>query len=92
MAMPNFHNAAVMRGPGTLSAPPLAPVIEDFDPTVEQLAFTLGPEDADSRLVLRDLVDGSGVRVEVNGRLMATLMGCAADDIPETCLTFEFED
>jgi len=88
----NFMSAAVMSGAGTLTAPVLPPVVEDFDPYVEKLAFTLPTADADTHLVLRDLTDGSGVQVEVNGRLVVTLMGCSSDDIPQGCLTFEFED
>ncbi|MBT8410574.1 MAG: hypothetical protein KJP02_02095, partial [Octadecabacter sp.] len=86
-----FLSAAEIPKAGVLRAPMIAPVVKDFDPSCETLGFTLGAEDEDAQLVLRDLIDGSGVRVEVNGRLMVTLMGCVADDIPEGCLTFDFE-
>lgn len=85
-------SASEMSRAGVLLAPVIAPVVSDFDPSCETLGFTLGAADEDANLVLRDLFDKSGVRVEVNGRLMVTLMGCVADDIPEGCLTFEFED
>lgn len=88
----NYLSAFEMSKLGELTNPVIAPVVQDFDPSCEQLGFTLGVDDEDAQLVLRDLIDGSGVRVEVNGRLMVTLMGCVADDIPEGCLTFEFED
>ena len=88
----NFYQAPVMSGAGKLNAPVLAPVIEDFDPFQESLAFTLAAEDEDGVIVLRDLIDGSAVQVEVNGRLVVTLMGCVADDLPAGCLSFEFED
>lgn len=87
-----FYTAPVMAGTGTLTAPVLAPVIEDFDPFQEKLAFTLSIADEDADLILRDLIDGSGVCVEVNRRLIVTLKGCTADDLPEGCLSFEFED
>lgn len=83
--------APISVGPVTLMAPVLAPVVKDFDPSVEKLTFTLSHDDADAVLMLHDLLDGNGVEVEVNGRLLVTLLGCTADDIPEDCLTFEFE-
>lgn len=88
----NFYSAPALSSAGTLNAPQLAPVVQDFDPFEESLAFTLASEDEEGHMVLRDLIDGSGVQVEVNGRLVVTLMGCVADDIPEGCLSFEFED
>ncbi len=84
--------APMSAGPVTFQAPVLAPTITDFDPDVEKLEFTLDSSDAESALFLHDLLDGSGVQVEVNGRLLVTLLGCTADEIPEDCLTFEFED
>jgi len=81
----------VMNATSVLHAPKLAPVIEDFDPRQESLAFTLAAEDEERQMVLRNLSDGSGVRVEVDGRLVVTLMGCLADDLPEGCLSFEFD-
>lgn len=86
------HFGAEIKGPATVMAPILPPVIQDFDPDVEKLAFTLSADDEDEQLQLRDLPDGSGVQVLVSGRLLTTLMGCIADEIPEGCLTFEFED
>ena len=84
--------APVSIGPVTLTAPVLAPVIKDFDPRVEKLAFKLPSKDADADLFLHDLLDRSGVQVEIDGRTIVTLLGCKANDIPEGCLTFEFED
>ena len=88
----NTFSAPVLTGPQTVMAPVLPPVVEDFDPFTEKLAFTLPEDDEDAQLELRDLFDGSGVQVLVSGRLLTTLMGCIADDIPEGCLTFEFEE
>ena len=88
----NEFTAPVVTGPQTLMAPVLPPVVRDFDPSVEKLAFTLSEDDEDEQLELRDLFDGSGVQVFVSGRLLVTLMGCIADEIPEGCLTFEFEE
>ncbi len=84
--------APISVGPVTMVALVLAPVIKDFDPSVEKLSFTLSANDEDNVLYLHDLLDGSGVEVEVGGRLLVTLLGCVADDIPEDCLKFEFED
>ncbi|HCP82520.1 MAG TPA: hypothetical protein DIT67_13465 [Octadecabacter sp.] len=84
--------APVSVGPVTLTAPVLAPVVKDFDPRVEKLAFSLPTKDADAELFLHDLLDGSGVQVEIGGRTVVTLLGCTTCDIPEDCLTFEFED
>lgn len=87
-----FSPGPVTTAPGVMTAPVLAPIVKDFDPYSESLGFTLPSADADADLMLIDLPDGSGVQVEVNGRLVVTLMGCTADDVPEGCLTFEFED
>jgi len=84
--------APVSVGPGTLTAPELAPVVKDFDPRVEKLAFKLPAKDASAALFLHDLLDRNGVQVEVDGRVLVTLLGCTANDIPEGCLTFKFED
>lgn len=84
--------APISVGPVTLTAPVLAPVVKDFDPRVEKLAFNLPSKDADATLFLHDLLDGRGVQVEIDGRVLVTLLGCTANDIPEGCLTFEFED
>ncbi len=84
--------APISVGPVTLTAPVLAPVVNDFDPRVEKLAFTLPAGDANGDVFLHDLLNGNGVQVEVDGWLLVTLMGCVANDIPEGCLTFEFED
>jgi hypothetical protein len=84
--------APISVGPVTLTAPVLAPVVKDFDPRVEKLAFSLPSKDADAALFLHDLLDGSGVQVEVGGRTVVTLLGCCANDVPEGCLTFEFDD
>lgn len=84
--------AAVSNGPVPFTAPVLAPVVKDFDPRVEKLAFSLPSEDADACLFLHDLLDGSGVQVEVDGRVVVTLLGCTARDIPDGCLTFEYND
>lgn len=75
-------------GPVTSHAPELAPIVRDFDPTVERLSFTFAP-DEDNTVFLLDLLDRRGVQVEVGGRVLVTLMGCVAKDIPEGCLTFE---
>ncbi len=79
--------APVSVGSEMLIAPVLAPTIQDFDPRVEKLSFTLS-KDEDNTVFLHDLLDGRGVQVEVGGRLLVTLMGCVAKDIPEGCLTF----
>ncbi|AKS47388.1 hypothetical protein SAMN05444287_2968 [Octadecabacter temperatus] len=84
--------APVCVGPMTLTAPVLAPVVKDFDPRVERLTFKLSTKDADADLFLHNFLNGSDVQVEVDGRVIVTLLGCSADDIPEDCLTFEFED
>ncbi|WP_143849649.1 hypothetical protein [Octadecabacter ascidiaceicola] len=84
--------APVSVGPVTLTAPVLAPVVKDFDPRVEKLSFKLPAKDADAEMFLHDLLDGNGVQVEIDGRTVVTLLGCTANDIPEGCLTFEFED
>lgn len=82
----------VSTGATTFDVPVLAPIVKDFDPSVEKLAFTLPTNDEHAVMRLLDLADGSGVEVEVAGRLVVTLQGCVANDIPEDCLTFEFED
>lgn len=82
----------VLAGAGAVFAPVLPPVVRNFDPTVERLSFTLDQSDAQNPLVLRDLRSGNGVRVQIGERLLVTLMGCAARDIPEDCLSFDFVD
>ena len=82
----------VLSGPGREIAPILPPVIKAFDPRTERLTFQLDHDDSVRALALRDLENGEGVRVEVGSRLLVTVMGCVADDLPEDCLTFEFVD
>ena len=72
-----------------LSQPPLAPVIDDFDPETEVLDFTLYPEDEDADLILRDLPGGS-CRIEIGDRVLAILTGVRADDIEPGALRFDF--
>jgi hypothetical protein len=79
-------------GAGTYTHLPVAPVIDDFDPSVEVLSLTLSEDDIGQPLVLRDLADMSGVRIEVGGRLLAVLTGVTADDLDEDCLQFDFEE
>ena len=73
----------------TLDRPPLAPVIEDFDPETEVLDFTLEPGDEDAPLQLRDL-PGPTCRIEIGDRVLAILPGLRADDIEPDALRFEF--
>lgn len=82
--------APISVGSVTVDAPALAPTVQDFDPQVEKLSFTLSAHD-DNTVFLHDLLDGNGVQVEVGGRLLVTLMGCVARDIPEGCLTFDIK-
>lgn len=84
--------APVLSGPDIASAPILPPIVKGFDPRVERLSFLLDHDDAAKPLALHDLDTGDGVRVEVGDRLLVTLLGCVADDIPPDCLTFDFVD
>lgn len=81
-----------LAGPGAIMAPVLPPVVEDFDPDMETLSFTLSAEDEETGVRLRDLPEGKGCRVEVGDRVLVILMGVSADEIGPTALEFEFED
>lgn len=70
----------------------LAPVVSNFVPGREVLTFTLGPGDEDADLMLRDLPDGSGCRIEVGDRVIAVIAGLSANDIDESSIRFEFEE
>ncbi len=70
----------------------IAPVVTGFVPGREVLTFTLGTEDEDADLYLRDMADGSGCRIEVGERLIAIIAGLSANDIDEGAIRFEFED
>ncbi len=79
-------------GEGTYTNLPFAPLIEGFNPATEVLSLTLGENDIGAALVLRDLPDMSGVRIEIGGRLVALLTGVTANDLDEDCLHFDYED
>lgn len=79
-------------GEGTYTNLAVAPLIEGFDPATEVLSLTLGENDIGAALVLRDLPDMSGVRIEIGGRLVALLTGVTSDDLDEDCLRFDYQD